>query len=223
MKCTDIPASPNATEVAPRRTRGRPVFGGSDAPDILLRAARDAFARRGYDATSMRGIARASGVDPALVAHHFGSKEALWSAVVKQIGDESAPLLANINALRSDSKLTCKARMEAAVLMLVEQVFRSRDVGMFFSTAATENGERLALLIDLLVRPMYEAFLPLFVAAITSKDMPEQDPTILFTLLINGISKTVAYRHLLSPFSPLPSNEEDFKHAVTQSVLAMLR
>ncbi|MEW5813262.1 MAG: TetR family transcriptional regulator [Actinomycetota bacterium] len=46
----------------------------------ILAAARDAFADTGYAGTTMRAIARAAEVDPALVYHYFGSKEALLDA-----------------------------------------------------------------------------------------------------------------------------------------------
>jgi AcrR family transcriptional regulator len=36
------------------------------------------FAREGYTATTLRAVARDAGVDPALIVHHFGSKEALF-------------------------------------------------------------------------------------------------------------------------------------------------
>jgi AcrR family transcriptional regulator len=47
-----------------------------------LEAARKAFAASGYGATSLRGVARDAGVDPALVIHFFGSKAGLFTAAV---------------------------------------------------------------------------------------------------------------------------------------------
>jgi AcrR family transcriptional regulator len=44
----------------------------------ILAAARTQFAELGYDAASVRGIARTADVDPALVLHYFGSKAALF-------------------------------------------------------------------------------------------------------------------------------------------------
>ncbi|WP_006246637.1 TetR family transcriptional regulator [Mycolicibacterium tusciae] len=46
----------------------------------ILSAARDEFAQHGWAGTTMRAVARAADVDPALVYHYFGSKEALLDA-----------------------------------------------------------------------------------------------------------------------------------------------
>jgi AcrR family transcriptional regulator len=46
----------------------------------ILQAARQEFAASGWAGTTMRAIARAADVDPALVYHYFGNKEALLDA-----------------------------------------------------------------------------------------------------------------------------------------------
>jgi AcrR family transcriptional regulator len=46
----------------------------------ILREARVAFATSGWAGTTVRGIARAADVDPALIYHYFGSKEGLLDA-----------------------------------------------------------------------------------------------------------------------------------------------
>ena len=67
---------------APQRRRGRPAKERSAVddtrPDILTAAAAE-FSSEGYEATSMRGIARAAGVDPALVRHYFSDKADLFA------------------------------------------------------------------------------------------------------------------------------------------------
>ncbi|MEU2227479.1 TetR family transcriptional regulator [Streptomyces sp. NPDC018347] len=68
---------------APRR-RGRPPGGESAGTrDRILAAAREEFSARGYERTSVRGIAKAAGVDPALVHHYFGTKEQVFEAAVE--------------------------------------------------------------------------------------------------------------------------------------------
>ena len=60
------------------RTGRRP--GTPDTREAILTEARRQFATRGYDATSLRGIAADAKVDPALLIHYFGTKEGLFIA-----------------------------------------------------------------------------------------------------------------------------------------------
>ncbi|MGD8385041.1 MAG: TetR/AcrR family transcriptional regulator [Lysobacterales bacterium] len=66
----------------PMRRRGRPVDNDQQSlkGDILAIAER-MFAEQGYAAVSIRQIAEAAGVNPALVHYYFGSKHALLQAV----------------------------------------------------------------------------------------------------------------------------------------------
>ena len=74
-------AGAHQAETGPRRTGRRP--GPTLTRDAILRAARAAFAARGYDAVSVRAIARDARVDPALVHRFFGSKESVFVAAMQ--------------------------------------------------------------------------------------------------------------------------------------------
>ena len=65
-----------------RRGPGRPADGG-DRRALILAAAREEFAGKGYAAASVRGIARQAAVDPALVHHYFGTKEQVFVAAME--------------------------------------------------------------------------------------------------------------------------------------------
>ncbi|WP_106397164.1 TetR/AcrR family transcriptional regulator [Actinocorallia populi] len=52
--------------------------GPSGTRPLIVKAARELFAEKGFDGTSLRAVARAAGVDPALVHHFFAGKEALF-------------------------------------------------------------------------------------------------------------------------------------------------
>jgi AcrR family transcriptional regulator len=67
----------------PRRPGRRP--GTNATREAILVAARDAFATRGYEKATIRGIAREAGVDPALVHHFYGSKEDVFRAAVSDV------------------------------------------------------------------------------------------------------------------------------------------
>lgn len=56
--------------------------GTSTSSAEILEAARVLFAERGFRATTVRAVAAAAGVNPALVHHHFGSKDGLFVAAM---------------------------------------------------------------------------------------------------------------------------------------------
>jgi len=58
----------------------------------VLVAARQLFVNSGFDAVKASDIARAAGVAHGSVFHHFGSKQALYEAVVCEIGREMIAL-----------------------------------------------------------------------------------------------------------------------------------
>lgn len=69
---------------APAKRPGRPGRrpGSADTRGEILDAARAEFASRGFEKATMRGIARAAGVDSALVHHYFGSKDQVFLAAM---------------------------------------------------------------------------------------------------------------------------------------------
>lgn len=80
----DADHDPGPQRAAPRDARKRPGRrpGGADTRGTVLAAARTEFAASGYEAASVRSIARAAGVDPALVHHYFGTKQGLFLAAL---------------------------------------------------------------------------------------------------------------------------------------------
>lgn len=88
-----MPASPPADRASrrsqPAAAGRRPAAhsgrrpGESGAREAILEAARALFAQHGFERATIRAVAAAAGVDPALVHHYFGSKEQLFEAALK--------------------------------------------------------------------------------------------------------------------------------------------
>lgn len=57
----------------------------------ILAAAREKFAEVGYDRTTIRAVAAAASVDPALVMQYFGSKDELFRQAIHVPPDEALP------------------------------------------------------------------------------------------------------------------------------------
>ena len=72
--------------------RGGRRPGESGTREAILAAARESFAHGGFRGTTIRGVARAAQVDPALVHHFFGTKDGLFVAAMELPFDPSAVL-----------------------------------------------------------------------------------------------------------------------------------
>lgn len=67
--------------------------GDSGTKETILSTALEMFADSGYEATSVRAIAREAGVDPGLIRHFFGTKQELFAAAVVDRSTISGKLL----------------------------------------------------------------------------------------------------------------------------------
>ncbi|MHA7132059.1 TetR/AcrR family transcriptional regulator [Oerskovia turbata] len=97
---------------AVRRGR-RPA--GEDTRASIVAAAREEFAAKGYDAVSMRGVARVAGVDPGLIRHYFDGKGELFAASLIPAGIDPQALAGRFAAEGTDGLGERLARTVLAV------------------------------------------------------------------------------------------------------------
>jgi len=109
-----------------------------DTQSAVLDAARHLFAEKGYPATSLREITREAGVNLAAVNYHFGSKEGLLIALVRQCLD---PI--NEERLRRLDAAEATANGEPIALESLLRIFLEP---VFESMAANQNPEMPCLL-----------------------------------------------------------------------------
>ncbi len=70
--------------------------------DRLLEAAEDAFAEHGYDAARLEDIAKAAGIRRSSLLYHYGSKHALFCAVVRHVFEDLEQALAHSLSFEED-------------------------------------------------------------------------------------------------------------------------
>lgn len=128
--------------------RGRRPGKQSTAQEIA-EAARAVFADIGYARATMRGIADAAGVDPALVNHYYGNKARLFAAV-SDLPLDPAVLLAAIQAAPADQAGQALADVLCAglttptigqrMVMLVRAAHSEPEVAQLLRAKFTEQG-----------------------------------------------------------------------------------
>lgn len=125
------------------RTGRRP--GTPDTRDAILAVARRRFATRGYDATSLRGIAAEAKVDPALLIHYFGTKEGLFVAATGLPADLSE-LFGSLAALPVHD---CVQALVRGYLHVVDSD-KSRNAILALVRSAVSNDKAAAMLREFL-------------------------------------------------------------------------
>ncbi len=132
---------------APRAGR-RP--GASGTREAILAAALAAFAARGYKRTTIRGVATAAGVDPALVLHFFRSKEGLFEACL-ELPVRPGLVLERAAAAGTD-------QMGAVVVRTFLEAWEPPEARVRLTAmlrSAMTNETAMAMMRDLLVREVF--------------------------------------------------------------------
>ncbi len=142
--------------------------------EALLGAACEVFARDGFHAASTRAIAQAAGVNQALIAYHFGSKEGLYLAVFENItqslNQHIGPIHARVQG-EIDGLDGSTAEGRRACLGYVDQLLGGAIA--MFSQPAAHNWTRMVM-------------------------REQQDPSDAFDIFYGGI-----YREMLESFTRL--------------------
>lgn len=137
---------------------GRRPGAGDTRAQILL-AAREAFAAMGYAGATIRGIAAAAAVDPALVHHYFGTKRELFIAAV-QLPLDPAPVVAATTAGPADR---AGERMVRALLELWGTP-EGRDAMQSLLRSALTDDQLLGMfrgfLLETVLTPLVAEFAP---------------------------------------------------------------
>ena len=132
------------------RTAGRRP-GDSGTREAILQAARAAFAESGYDRATIRGIAAAAAVDPALVLHYFGSKEDLFAAAL-ELPVRPREVFARGAAAGPD-------QLGATIVRTFLEAWEPSETRlrlMAMLRSAMTNETAMAMIRDLLVREVFE-------------------------------------------------------------------
>lgn len=134
-----------------RRSRAEQI---AETTRKLTSAARQAFANQGYSATSMDDLCSEVGLTRGALYHHFGSKEGLFEAVLRQIDGEIAERLRQIWDRETDPwkqfVACCRAYLDLTLEPEIQQILlrdapavlgqRFRDLDAQSSIAPMQEG-----------------------------------------------------------------------------------
>src|SRR6185369_13489461 len=136
------------------------VIESTSTRESILDSAEELFARQGFDATTIKEIGAAAGLNPALLYYYFGNKEALYRGVLQRviagmvsrgsaILEESLPPADVIRALVAAQMEFMLAHPNAPRLLLREMLdHEARRVEQLLLELAASLFERLCGVIE---------------------------------------------------------------------------
>lgn len=189
----------------PQRRQGRPPADESPATrDDILLAALDAFAASGFDAMSVRELNAALGVSHNLVHRRFGSKAALWHAVVERwVGEIEAAVTATLDSAARDADPL--EVFHDVVVVFVTANARRPQLARMMTIEASIDGPRLDHLHERFVAPMSARIGALFSQLEADGRVRSLPPSTLFFLLAHGATALAGHRALATKLGDDPA------------------
>jgi AcrR family transcriptional regulator len=125
---------------------GVPARETSDARRVLLEAGRRLFASRGFKGTSVRALTAEAGVNLGAVTYHFGSKEALYHAVLEDCLGSVRKKISTVGEL----PISAMERAELVVRGLFHHLRQNPDLPRFFVQEVALGDELSPAVLDMI-------------------------------------------------------------------------
>ena len=184
----------------------------------VLRRGLDAFAELGYDATTMRELARRLGVSHNFVNDRYGSKAQFWCAVVDSaLGD----LLVQIEAT-TDPQPDDAVALANAVRHFHRIAARNPQVNRIIADESVRDSGRLDYLHERFISKFWDGIAPIVQRLMDDGRMPEVPLDLVF-FAISGPALTLTHdqlaRRLGRPPTGAPQDTDQMADQLAQLVL----
>src|SRR5690606_22368286 len=106
----------------------------------ILEKAEALFAEKGFDATSVRDISKAAGINIAMISYYFGSKEKLMEELFKM---RMGVGLASVKEIAENKELSITEKIEKALTGYIDRVKNNRHFyKVILAEQATNKNKR---------------------------------------------------------------------------------
>ncbi len=149
-----------------------------EARERIIAAALRAFATAGFEGASTRQIATEAGVAQSLLLYHFGSKDALWRAVMDKLFEGVSVRMAE--ALRQTRGGSVKDQLLAMIRGFIAICAEDADIHRIMTIEGRQPSERLKWLVDRHLRVGHRQACDLIARGQKDGSVRQGDPTLLY-------------------------------------------
>jgi AcrR family transcriptional regulator len=209
------------SESRSRRRPGRPKKEQGPNRDAILDAASAIFAAHGFDVANLRQIAAAADIDVALIGHQFGSKFALWQAVVDRLTDA---LLQTTAALILDERPSKSVGdvLRHAMEHVIDVFCDQPAFALVVVHQAPRDSTEFDYAYERLIVPYQDLLVPLVQEALDEKVIAPVNPEFFIFMFVTAVATTIAMRFLLARRSTVAIDDAEFRQELKRTSLSCL-
>ena len=131
---------------------------------LILDVATHLFVEKGYDATSLQDIINETNLSKGAIYHHFSSKEEIFEAIFRRIGEENTTALAKV---RDDKSLNGLEKLRA---IFKAALFNSNQSLMLTVTPCLLDNPRF---LAMQIAQLYQIVAPKFIQPILQQGIDD--------------------------------------------------
>jgi TetR/AcrR family transcriptional regulator len=196
-------------------TRHRNAPAGLPEAEILRRGL-ETFAELGYDATSVRELAKRLSVSHNFINDRYGSKARFWRAVVDSAMSARRD---DLTALTEDGTLSDEQRLRVIVLDLYRVASRVPQVERMIADESGRDTDRLDYLHSQIIGPFYAGLRPVLERLMEAGRMRTAPPDLIF-FAITGPALALSHQPLAGRLGA-PADPDQLQRAETLALLVL--
>lgn len=188
----------------------------------ILENAEELFSEKGFDATSVRDIAKAAGINIAMISYYFGSKEKLMEELFKM--RMSAGLI-SVKEIAENTELTTVEKIEKALTGYIERVKTHKS---FYRVILAEQATNKNKSVIRFLSKLKETYAQFFETVIregyeSGAFKNKVDPVLFMTTITGTIMQSLLNKHLYASYYGVKVTEEWIRDVYFEKVKEHLK
>jgi AcrR family transcriptional regulator len=188
----------------------------------ILEKAEALFSEKGFDATSVRDIAKAAGINIAMISYYFGSKEKLMEELFKM---RMSAGLASVKEISENTDLTTIEKLEKALSGYMDRVKHNKS---FYKVILAEQATNKNKSVIRFMSKLKETYAKFFESVLnegyaSGAFKNRVDPVLFITTITGTIMQSLLNKHLYASHYGVKVTEEWIRDVYFEKVKEHLK
>jgi AcrR family transcriptional regulator len=187
----------------------------TEARAKILAAAEELFAERGFEATTVRDIATASGMNLAMIHYYFGNKEGLY----RTIFEEKLAEIQRIFFTAAGSAASCRERLEQFVRSYARYLSTHTNVARMVQREMLNRGHAFQTILRPQVGQNYQMLRGIVAEGVRRGEFRSVDVAMAPVSLIGMIVFFMIAQPMIAGVLPVGPGDEAFESLLAEHTL----